>query len=584
MNTMIPNLKRVARTLGVAMLASLAGSAQAGWTGAMNGTGFGWAGVNVASGMGIYGFAQTDRIDLPSAAMAPAIGYQKSSQLPLGASPYTLARVKGEGGYVWRASTSSYNGDSTDNAEIDRRTVIQPTSCPSLEMETQLTPTSFDGKNGTISVTAKGSAGTALLLTGFEVDDVNAIPVDDPNTTDKNETMDWLRANAKLRFENFMIGPFEYGSSGKCELVIPFSLEIGDLEKFVVTSDGVAKSSPIQVACPAPQVLECGDEYDYPTATGTGGCGQLTFAYDPPVSELQLGLNRVRLTATDQQGDTGSCEFDVTIVDSKPPQIQGCPENIVIRSSTGDPTQCSQVATWTEPSASDECGVASFTSTHASGSVFPLGVTTVQFTAKDETGHTTTCSFTVTVVDDTPPVPPTLPVLSASCGSVPAVTLPKALDNCSGLVTGVLTTLPPPGIPGTSLIRWTFTDASGNKSTADQTVIVATYTFLGFYGPIDAVGGTCTSVAKQINMGSTLPVKFDFKCGSNFVTSGPAPQVKIQRWSAECGILSEPVSVNAQYLNNWHVNVATTGWAKGLYKIIVVLPDNSEHHVFIKLK
>jgi hypothetical protein len=40
---------------------------------------------------------------------------------------------------------------------------------------------------------------------------------------------------------------------------------------------------------------------------------------------------------------------------------------------------------------------------HLSGSSFPVGTTTVNATASDAAGNTSTCSFTVTVMDITPP-------------------------------------------------------------------------------------------------------------------------------------------------------------------------------------
>lgn len=583
---MIPNIKRIACALGAAILAGQFAPAQAGWTGVMNGTGRGWAGVNVGSGMGIYGWAQTDVINLPSAAMAPANGYTKTAPLPLGSSPYTLARVKGEAGYVWRANTSSYNGDATDNVEIQKRANIKAAFCPSLSVDTVLTPDSFDGEKGTITVTAQATAGAAALLTGWEIDDPDSIPVDDPNTPTINETMDYLRANGKLRFENFMIGPFEYGVNGKCELVIPFSIEIGDLEKFVVTSDGMTKSLPIEIQCPPSHTVECDSEYEYPPVTVTGGCGPLTVSYDPPVSELQLGVNQVTATVTDEVGNEVSCGFIVAVVDTKKPVIEGCPEDMVVPSSE---SAAGQNVSWTAPTASDGCGLASFTTSHESGSFFPIGATIVTITAQDDAGNTAICTFTVTVEgleggsDSIPPAAPRLAPVSAACGSAVTLPTPSAVDNISGLVAGTTSTVFPITQSGTTVVRWTFTDESGNSSVADQNVTIAGNSFLGFYSPIEAKGGSCASVAREIPMGRTLPIKFRFKCGQSYVTSGPAPLVKVQRWSANCEMLGEVVSAPAVAQGYWVLNPSTSGWSKGIYKIIVVLPDNSEHHAFIKL-
>src|SRR4029434_7720649 len=65
-----------------------------------------------------------------------------------------------------------------------------------------------------------------------------------------------------------------------------------------------------------------------------------------------------------------------------------------------DPTCPSgAVVTYTTPTATDNCGVQSINRTAggASGSVFPIGTTTVTHQATDIYGNTASCSFTVTV-------------------------------------------------------------------------------------------------------------------------------------------------------------------------------------------
>src|SRR5207248_1638003 len=55
--------------------------------------------------------------------------------------------------------------------------------------------------------------------------------------------------------------------------------------------------------------------------------------------------------------------------------------------------------------ATDNCSVTNLVSVPASGSAFPVGVTTVTNTATDSSGNSSTCSFTVTVTPgNRPPV------------------------------------------------------------------------------------------------------------------------------------------------------------------------------------
>jgi cephalosporin-C deacetylase-like acetyl esterase len=137
-------------------------------------------------------------------------------------------------------------------------------------------------------------------------------------------------------------------------------------------------------------------------------------------------------------GASNPCTNDVTL-----PVISGCPANISL-SAAG-------VATWTAPTPTDNCAVTSFTSNYTSGSSFPVGVTTVTYTAKDAANNTATCSFTVTV-SNTTCVPARLPINTA------AFTFSVAP---SGLSTSLLTdgqstiTSPPSGnVPNLSGSGW----------------------------------------------------------------------------------------------------------------------------------
>jgi hypothetical protein len=493
-------MTHIARTVGIATMIGCSEFAQGGWTGGMNGTGYGWAGVNVTSSTLATGSARTATLPGPSAAMNPFQDYRAQAFLPSGSSTATYARVKGLPGYIWQASTSGSNGDRTDNQEINQRIAIKPAACTLLTMESELV--SFDPQSGSGSFKVKtmGTAGTALLLRGYEVDDWNNIPSDDPDTT-VDESLAYVKSHGDLKFENLIIGPFEYGFNGKCELIVHFTLEGGTLDNFIFTSDGAAESLPIAVTCPPLQVVECGSTYVYPDVS-VNSCRDFELDYVPSEDQLHPGLNTVTVTATatDGSGDSGSCTFVVNVVDTTAPAI------------------------------------------------------------------------------------PTLPDITASCGTPVTPTPPTTTDRCEGLITGTTTTPFPITQPGTTVVTWTFTDSQGNSVTANQKVIIGGYSFVGFYSPIGAVGGSCSQIAKDINRGSTVPIKFDFKCGSSFITSGPKPVVKIQRFSNSCQLLSQPVSIEAEYQNDWHINWDTGGWDKGIYKIIAVLPDGTSHFVFVKLK
>lgn len=83
--------------------------------------------------------------------------------------------------------------------------------------------------------------------------------------------------------------------------------------------------------------------------------------------------------------------------DTQAPTFANVPANISLTTTT----TC-KAATWTAPTATDNCGTPSVSSNYASGFCFPIGVTTVIYTAKDAKGNTKTASFTVTVTSSAP--------------------------------------------------------------------------------------------------------------------------------------------------------------------------------------
>src|SRR5207249_3315905 len=106
-----------------------------------------------------------------------------------------------------------------------------------------------------------------------------------------------------------------------------------------------------------------------------------------------LGTTTVTSTARDTSGNRSTCTFTVTVNDTLAPTIT-CPANLTVNTAPG---ACTSNVTFTV-SASDDCAVTNVTSSPASGFAFPLGTTTVTSTARDSSGNSSSCSFTVTVV------------------------------------------------------------------------------------------------------------------------------------------------------------------------------------------
>lgn len=254
-----------------------------------------------------------------------------------------------------------------------------------------------------------------------------------------------------------------------------------------------------------------------------------------------------------------------------------CPSDVTFK--------CGETVKFPAAEVSGGCGQITGAWSPEENYAFPVGVTPVTVTVTDGSTNTTSCTFNVIITDTEKPATPTLPNLSYDlCNGTPIVPpAPTTSDNCAGTITGTTTNVFPITQPGTTVVTWTFNDGNGNVTTATQNVNVTGLSFSGFYAPISGTGGSCAIPLRNIKQGSNIPIKFDMLCGTSYVTAGTPPIVKIQAWS-DCAFVSEPVSVNAVYQNDWHYNWDTTGWAKGVYKVIVVLPDGTSQSVFVRLR
>ncbi|MBX2973020.1 MAG: HYR domain-containing protein, partial [Flavobacteriales bacterium] len=116
-------------------------------------------------------------------------------------------------------------------------------------------------------------------------------------------------------------------------------------------------------------------------------------------STLAPGVSSVTYSATDHAGNSSTCSFNIAVLDSVPPVVT-CPADIAVSPTTGT---CSAPVVFAA-TAVDNCTASPTVSwSHASGSDFPTGSTTVTYAATDITGNAANCSFTVTVMDDQAP-------------------------------------------------------------------------------------------------------------------------------------------------------------------------------------
>lgn len=245
--------------------------------------------------------------------------------------------------------------------------------------------------------------------------------------------------------------------------------------------------APVFTACPADVLVgndpdQCGAVVSWDPPTSSDLCSSTTISLiqgPPSGSTFPLGVTMITYQAVDEAGNSSQCSFTVTVEYSDAPVILGCLGNFSVPSEPGD---CGANVTWTEPTVDLTCPNATITQTAGppNGSFLTVGTTVVTYTALDDAGNSSICSFNITVLDQEAPVFSTCPSnISLSndpglCGASVAWTAPFANDNCSG-VTVTQTSGAASGsfFPvGTTTITYTATDASGNTSACSFTITI----------------------------------------------------------------------------------------------------------------
>ncbi|MBK9638895.1 MAG: HYR domain-containing protein, partial [Bacteroidetes bacterium] len=161
----------------------------------------------------------------------------------------------------------------------------------------------------------------------------------------------------------------------------------------VTVTDGNGCTSVCVTTVNEPQIVSatitgsdvnCANDVTTISVVGTGGTAPYTGE-----GSFVVGVGTHNYPIVDNIGCTGSASITINHLDNIAPSILDCPANI---------TQCDATVNWTSPTASDNCTLVSFTSNFNSGSTFSVGTTQVVYTATDNAGLTSTCSFDVIIL------------------------------------------------------------------------------------------------------------------------------------------------------------------------------------------
>ena len=220
-----------------------------------------------------------------------------------------------------------------------------------------------------------------------------------------------------------------------------------------------------------------------------------------------VGTTTVIWTTTDIHGNSSVCSMDITVNDNEQPVIN-CPADISV---TNNPGSCDAFITVPAITANDNCAVANivndFTNTDDASATYPIGSTSVIWTATDIHNNVSTCTQIITVVD------PELPVITCPaditqiadadiCSAVVTVDAPIVTDNCfvASMMNDYNFTVDASDVypVGTTIVTWTVTDSYGNVATCTMNVVVTDNEFPVITCPADinqtADAGVCEAM------------------------------------------------------------------------------------------
>jgi hypothetical protein len=264
------------------------------------------------------------------------------------------------------------------------------------------------------------------------------------------------------------------------------------------------------ITCPANTSVSngvglCAATVSFTAPVGTDNCPSPVTTQTAGLASgatFPIGATTNTFRVTDAAGNTATCTFTVTVTDNQLPTIT-CPANISVNNGAG---LCAAIVSYTAPVGADNCPSPTTTRTAglASGASFPVGVTTNTFRVTDAASNTATCSFTVTVVDNTLPTitcPANISV-SASvgvCAAIVTYAAPVGADNCTPTTTQTAGLASGASFPvGVTTNTFRVTDAASNSATCSFTVTVVDNTLPTITCPanisVSASVGVCAAI------------------------------------------------------------------------------------------
>ncbi|MBK8557233.1 MAG: HYR domain-containing protein [Lewinellaceae bacterium] len=186
-----------------------------------------------------------------------------------------------------------------------------------------------------------------------------------------------------------------------------------------------------------------------------------------------LGANAVVLTVNDGNGNTATCSAVVTVVDLISPTMV-CQSITVPLNAAGSGTI---TAAQINNGSFDNCTLSTLSVSPSAFTCANLGANTVTLTGTDQSGNSSTCQATVTIVDN---IPPTMlcknATINLNAAGQATLTVPQinngSFDNCTIATLVLSQTVYTCANIGANTVTLTGTDQSGNSAQCTATVTV----------------------------------------------------------------------------------------------------------------
>ncbi len=295
---------------------------------------------------------------------------------------------------------------------------IDSGSSDNCSVELSIDKSTFDCTDlGTNTVTLKATdpSGNASSTTATVTVEDNIAPV----VSAQNTTV-YLDANGQA---SITVEDIDNGSTDNCGLTLSIDrseFDCDDVGNNTVTLSAIdikgnvaTAIATVTVVDDVPPVVACQDLTIQLDADGVAmikpsdiengssdACGIASLSLDKDEFDCaDVGANLVTLTAVDNNGNSSTCTATVTVQDNTPPVVV-CQDITVALDVNG---QVEISPSDLDGGSTDNCAIASLTIDKTNFNCDAIGDHIVTLTAVDVNGNTSTCTSTVTVIDDTAP-------------------------------------------------------------------------------------------------------------------------------------------------------------------------------------